>query len=72
MTDQTNNIKIATPPSEPQVEHEMVPETEECAICCDEFNKSTKKKLNVNIVITLLVRLASVSILPQQLKTLIA
>ena len=46
MTEQTSNIKIATPPPpEPPVEHEMVEETEDCAICCDDFNKSTKKKV---------------------------
>jgi len=46
MTEQTTNIKIAAPPPpEPEVEHEMVPDTDECAICCDDFNKSTKKKV---------------------------
>ena len=44
MTETVSNIKIATPPPEVPAE-EMVEESEDCEVCCDDFNMSTKRKI---------------------------
>ena len=44
MTETVSNIKIATPPPQVPAE-EMVEESEDCEVCCDDFNMSTKRKI---------------------------
>ena len=46
MTKPTTNIKIVgTPPPTPFVMEDVAEDPTDCAICCDDFNLSTKKRV---------------------------